>query len=480
MISILLYSHDPLRSALVGGLGALICFALYWVIVYGTALLKYLFFAPKKKSDDDMSVKDDNILQKDDFHKESNALQENFVSTETIISKENVASAENNVLQEDNHGNKNVEKRHKIGALYIVVWGLLMLVSLTNIILNIYSSDYTNNDMPFGGLVIVLFVAILLVISDYSVIKSIRKVKRIWKSILHYVILTAMGIGVIVSLTYTFDVAPELDTVHLRRMFLSDDLKEKEQAFKEYGDQYYKKYRYDYYLSRAIESLSEAGNAKAQAYYGDNFYVSSYGAYRWCDNDVFDGTIITPDQGALYLHPLDCDSWHTSSRKYLRIELEESLVDLNRAFYWWKKSAEAGDARGLYRMGCCYAHIYQIKQVEKDFVKAYAYWKEAASKGYGMAYKRLGDLFGTWEYMDAYEYSRTNPSDSNLCRIYGIKLKKSEDSDGFKIKESFLLPKEWCHDVKQARIYWQKAVECGDEAKESAEIALQKVYPEEL
>ena len=154
------------------------------------------------------------------------------------------------------------------------------------------------------------------------------------------------------------------------------------------------------------------------------------------------------------------------------------LNNMERAFYWWKQASENKDARGMYRMGNCYAKIIEIDGIDKDLNKAYEYWTKASEKGYGMAYKRLGDLFGTWEYLGAFSIDLPNEDDTNSeVLVQGVDVYGTDENPKF--SKPFRLPKEWKHDVSIAREYWQKAIECGGAAADEARKYLEKVYPEE-
>jgi TPR repeat protein len=150
--------------------------------------------------------------------------------------------------------------------------------------------------------------------------------------------------------------------------------------------------------------------------------------------------------------------------------IREYYDNLDRALYWWIKAADNGDARGLYRLGNCYARIIEIPEIEKDLSKSYEYWTKASEKGFGMAYKRLGDLFGTWDYLDGFEFYADDPE------IKGVNF--SKDGKGTQI--TFNLPSGWAHNIKLARKYWEQATKCGGDAAEEAKKCLEKVYPEEI
>ena len=151
-----------------------------------------------------------------------------------------------------------------------------------------------------------------------------------------------------------------------------------------------------------------------------------------------------------------------------------SCDNVERAFYWWKRASENNDARGLYRIGNCYAHLIEIDDVSKDLNLAFQYWTKAAEQGYGMAYKRLGDLYGTWEYFDGLYF------ETSTGNTYGVDfISCDENGDPTDISEKFPISKEWRRDISKAREYWQKAVESGGTAAEEAKISLEQIYPEE-
>ena len=63
------------------------------------------------------------------------------------------------------------------------------------------------------------------------------------------------------------------------------------------------------------------------------------------------------------------------------------VVDLQKAFHWFKMSAEAGDSHGLYMMGVFYA---TGDCVEQDYKKAIQYFKKAAADEHDEALYWLG------------------------------------------------------------------------------------------
>ena len=151
---------------------------------------------------------------------------------------------------------------------------------------------------------------------------------------------------------------------------------------------------------------------------------------------------------------------------------------IERAYYWWLKAAENEDSRGMYRIGNCYAQIIKIDGIEKDLEKAYNYWMKSANKGFGMAYKRLGDLFGTWDYLGAFQICMpTGIGNDTVECLKGIDVYYKNGEEYF--SQPFPLPKEWKHNIKKAREYWEKAVECGGLAETQARERLEKIYPEE-
>lgn len=53
-------------------------------------------------------------------------------------------------------------------------------------------------------------------------------------------------------------------------------------------------------------------------------------------------------------------------------------ADLEKAIYWYQKSAQQGDANGLYRLGRCY---YKGNGVDQDYVQAVKCYEKAAEQG---------------------------------------------------------------------------------------------------
>lgn len=171
--------------------------------------------------------------------------------------------------------------------------------------------------------------------------------------------------------------------------------------------------------------------------------------------------------GEYYFFGLDINPMDSTVESYER--------EKERAFYWWKKASENNDSRGLYRMGNCYAKIINIDYVPKDLNKAYQYWIAASNKGYGMAFKRIGDLFA-WSYFDAIVVEKLN---ENEFKILGQDVYRIYRGDTI-YSEPYPMPKEWKNDINTARKYWQKAVDCGGIAAKQAEECIEKVYPSEI
>ena len=151
-----------------------------------------------------------------------------------------------------------------------------------------------------------------------------------------------------------------------------------------------------------------------------------------------------------------------------------------RAFYWWKKAAEKGDARGASRLGDCYANLRSVPDVEKDLALAHKYWMLAAERGSAMSLNRLGDLYGTWKYIGAIRIVVPEGSEKESI-AFGCDT-WYDDYGNVQFGENYRLPEGFRHDVKLARSYWEKALRCskpGSPSYNYASEALEKVYPEE-
>lgn len=198
-------------------------------------------------------------------------------------------------------------------------------------------------------------------------------------------------------------------------------------------------------IDNTIQSMAYKGNAIAQGILADVYFSKVANLIYWKNRNNDD------------------------------YEFDESGYDdriiksQNRGFYWAKKAAEQGDKRGAYHLGQCYAERFEELNISKNLDLACKYWEISASKGYGMAYYKLGQLYGTWTLVNALVIT-----DSGT--IYGADL----DNEHRKIIRRYPMPDKWRHDIKKARQYWHKALECGGEAAQLAKDAIEKVYMEEI
>ena len=62
-------------------------------------------------------------------------------------------------------------------------------------------------------------------------------------------------------------------------------------------------------------------------------------------------------------------------------------IDLEKAFYWYQKSAEAGNSNAQYNLGLCYENG---KGVEIDLEKAFYWYQKSAEAGNSDAQYNLG------------------------------------------------------------------------------------------
>lgn len=139
-----------------------------------------------------------------------------------------------------------------------------------------------------------------------------------------------------------------------------------------------------------------------------------------------------------------------------------SSLELHTAYKYIEKSALEGDARGQYLMGRFYAEDYPM--IEKDLAIAYEWWTKAADQNYASAHYSLGNLFGTWKFLEGVK---------TLAVGAGSGVLVGYDENG---RRTFKLPKDFSHNVKKAREHWQKAADLG--CKE-AEEALSLIYFDE-
>ena len=71
--------------------------------------------------------------------------------------------------------------------------------------------------------------------------------------------------------------------------------------------------------------------------------------------------------------------------------------DYKKAFEWFKKGAEEGNASAMSNLGCCY---YKGKGTDKNYSNAFEWYKKAAEQGNADAMNRLGDCYKSGEGTD--------------------------------------------------------------------------------
>ena len=225
------------------------------------------------------------------------------------------------------------------------------------------------------------------------------------------------------------------------RILHSDDIKKKEKLLDEEYDSKYDICSYcpgKSEIGDTLQSMAYKGNATAQGILADVYFSTA----------------------ATYINISKMSSNNNEDH------FEEYY---NRGFYWAKKAAEQGDKRGAFYLGQCYAGRYEELNISKNLDLACKYWEKSASKGYGKAYYKLGQLYGTWTLVNTILISASG-------KVYGGDL----DDDYKTIIRTYPMPKNWRHDIQKARQYWNKALECGGIAAELAKESIEKVYMEEI
>ena len=233
---------------------------------------------------------------------------------------------------------------------------------------------------------------------------------------------------------YGFDDAAEAKT-HYLALTSSDSITQNKEMLRrlDYAEGYYhwrdiyRAFEKDTAFIRVATGLAHSNNATAQNILGVYYYSSAYAEYN-------------------------------------RDEVDESAKE--RGFYWIKKSAENGDSIGQFNLGRFYAKRgFKLQSLAKNMNLAYKWWNKSAEQNYSKAFHSLGNLYGTWEYMDGIELSTASDT------IIGI------NTDGNRIIDKFPMPSNWKHDIKLARSYWKKAA---DKDYAPSQKALEKVYSNEV
>ncbi|CZR99543.1 Putative beta-lactamase HcpC precursor [Clostridioides difficile] len=149
---------------------------------------------------------------------------------------------------------------------------------------------------------------------------------------------------------------------------------------------------------------------------------------KYFDNTIYQikKLVDSGDEKARYfMNYFDSNLNKTLEQKYLSAQLILATCyelgacvnrDLNKAFYWYSKLAEQGNARAQYKLGRCYGgyhHIYNLENVvEKNFKKEFYWYNKSAEQGYVLSQYSLGVC---------YEYGRGVKKDLKKA-IYWYKL----------------------------------------------------------
>jgi hypothetical protein len=139
--------------------------------------------------------------------------------------------------------------------------------------------------------------------------------------------------------------------------------------------------------------------------------------------------------------------------------------DYSKALYWFRKSADQGDAGGENGLGIIYL---SGAGVPKDYALALVWYRKAADQGYDAAENDLG-------YM--YEFGRGVQQDYAMALVWFHKSAEQNndlafENLGYVYLNGHGVPK----DIAQARVWFQKAADEGNEnaKKELAVLAGQK------
>lgn len=125
--------------------------------------------------------------------------------------------------------------------------------------------------------------------------------------------------------------------------------------------------------------------------------------------------------------------------------------DLALAVQWYRKGAEAGNARCMFCMGWNYA---EGNGVERDVQQALAWYQKAAEKGYAKAMYNLG-----WHY-----YNGVGVAQDDQQAVYWYqKAADAGHSDAMNnLGECYAHGRGVARDLDRAMALYQKAAECGN------------------
>lgn len=342
--------------------------------------------------------------------------------------------------------NKNKSKLHNIFSkkidmsttLFEKITGIILLLLFSlGIVFYLSSLHLYGSILPswFLDNILLLLIASAIAFLIYALL--CWKCNRVWKFYLRRIVLLLLTISIF--FVYLFIQQDVKSDFYKEAVALSSKDKRLEYIKNTFSET--TKYEYVYYsmdsnLLNAVINEAENGDSFSQGVLGDYYYGMIYNDYS----------------------------------KELE---EEDYPTLERAFYWWMRAAKSNDARGLFRLGDCFAKLTTSSVPEKDLAIAYYYWAKAANLGWGMAYVRLGDLMGTWNLINAIEISLSTQEEKG--RDYW-----TDEVGKTHYSAAYNLPKGWHIDLKKARDYWNKAVKAGGAAEEEAKIRLERVYTEDI
>jgi len=137
-----------------------------------------------------------------------------------------------------------------------------------------------------------------------------------------------------------------------------------------------------------------------------------------------------------------------------------TLKDLNKAFYWFKKDSEQGDAKAQYSLAAMY---YHGQGTLKDINKAFYWYKKSAEQGnavaqFGLAYMyqygegTLKDINKAFYWYKKSAEQRFAIAQFNLAILYY----NGEGTTTNKKQAAYWMKKAYDNDVKKAKEEWNK------------------------
>ena len=131
-------------------------------------------------------------------------------------------------------------------------------------------------------------------------------------------------------------------------------------------------------------------------------------------------------------------------------QYEKEVMDYDKAFYWYKKAAEAGDAYAYNDLGVCYQNgIGTIRNIDESF----SWYKKAANAGNIVAYRNLGLLYQkeTKDLTEAFRWFK-KAADAGNTDAYNDVAIYYQNGRGT------------ARDLTEAVKWYEKAVEAGNKA----------------